>query len=119
MAQNYLSMCMIQRLKKKVVEIKILVINLIYRMFFEYAKWQHDIGHYKLVISCMIVTFAYVIQSTNEKYNQQNTYSIHSLCDDIIMTPSFASKVLCSLSNTITSHFSCKCHLQLKICCKL
>jgi len=35
-------------------EIKILLIDFIYLIFFEYATWQHDVGHYKLVISCMI-----------------------------------------------------------------
>jgi len=35
------------------VEIKKLVIKLIYVIFFEYAMWQHDIDHYKLVTSCM------------------------------------------------------------------
>jgi uncharacterized membrane protein len=50
------------------VEIIFLVINLIYLIFVEYTMWQHDIGHYKLVTSCMII--ACVIQSTNEKYNQ-------------------------------------------------
>jgi hypothetical protein len=52
---------------KKVVEIKVLRPCLI---FFEYAKWQHDIDHYKLVISCMIFVVAYVMRSTNEKFNQ-------------------------------------------------
>jgi len=52
------------------VEIKSLVINLIYLILFEYAMWQHDIGHYKLLTSCLIIAFACVIQSTNEKYNQ-------------------------------------------------
>jgi len=60
---------------KKVVEIKVLRPRL---MFFEYAKWQHDIGHYELVISCMIVAVAYVIWSTNEKYNQPK-YIFHQL----------------------------------------
>jgi hypothetical protein len=40
---------------KKIVEIKKLAINLIYLIFFEYAMWQHDIGQYILVTSCMIV----------------------------------------------------------------
>ncbi len=44
-----------------------------------------------------------------------NTYFIHCLCDDIIMTSSFAINVLCTLSNTTTSCFSYKCHLQLKL----
>jgi len=44
-----------------------------------------------------------------------NIYSIHYLCDDIIMTSTFVTNVACNLSNTITSHFSCKGHLQLKI----
>ncbi len=33
---------------KKKVEIKILVIILIYLILFEYVTWQHDIGHYKI-----------------------------------------------------------------------
>jgi hypothetical protein len=39
----------------EMVEIKNLAKNLIYLIFFEYSTWQHDIGHYKLVVSCMIV----------------------------------------------------------------
>jgi hypothetical protein len=58
------------------VEIKILVINLIYLIFTEYAIWQHDIGHYKLFTNCMIV--ACVIQSTKGKYNQFK-YIFHPL----------------------------------------
>ncbi len=50
------------------VEMMFLEINQIYLIFFEYATWQHDIGHYKLVTSCMIVGF--VIQSTKGKYSQ-------------------------------------------------
>jgi hypothetical protein len=58
------------------VEIKKLVIIFIYLMFVEYAMWQHDISHDKLVTSCMIVVC--VIQSTNEKYNQLK-YILHPL----------------------------------------
>jgi len=54
------------------IEIKKLVINLIYLVLFEYSMWQHDIDHYKLVISCMIFVVAYVMRSTNEKFNQPN-----------------------------------------------
>ncbi len=48
-----------------------------------------------------------------------NTYFIHCLCDNLIITSKFATNVACNLSNAITSHFSCKCHLRLKINCKL
>jgi hypothetical protein len=58
------------------VKIKKLVINFIYLVLFEYAMWQHDIDHYKLVTSCMIV--AWVIWLTNEKYNQFK-YILHPL----------------------------------------
>jgi hypothetical protein len=61
---------------KKLVEIKKFVKKLIYLIFFEHAAWQHDIGHYKLVTSCMIV--ACVIWSTNEKYSQLK-YILHPL----------------------------------------
>ncbi len=69
-----------------------------------------------IITSCMIV--ACVIQFTNEKYINSNTYFIHGLCDDIIMTLTFATNVLCNLCNTIISHFSCKYCLQLKFSCK-
>ncbi len=68
MAQNYLYMCMSKTFLKKMVEIKNLVINFIYLISIEDIMWQHDIGHYKLVTSCMIV--ACVIRSTKGKYNQ-------------------------------------------------
>jgi hypothetical protein len=58
---------------------------------------------------------ACVILSINEKYNQFKYTLHHCLCDYIIMTSSFATNVICNLSNAITSYFSCKCHLQLKI----
>jgi hypothetical protein len=48
-----------------------------------------------------------------------NTYFIHCLFDDIIITSSFVTNVLCNLSKTTTSHFSCKSRLHLKISCKL
>jgi hypothetical protein len=63
-------------LKTKWLKLKKLVKILIYLIFFEYAMWQHDIGHYKLVINCMIV--ACVIWSTNEKYSQLK-YILHPL----------------------------------------
>jgi len=66
---------------KKMVEIKSLVINLMYLIFLKYATWQYDIGHKKMIISCMIV--ACVIQSTNEKYNHFKYIFHHCLCDDI------------------------------------
>jgi hypothetical protein len=61
----------------------------------------------------MIVHVLYGQQMKN--IVNSNTYLIHYLCDDIIMTPSFATNVLCNMSNASTSHFSCKCCLQLKI----
>jgi hypothetical protein len=61
---------------KKMVEIKILVINLMYLIFFEYATRQYDIGHKKMIISCTIV--ACVIQSTTEKYDKFK-YIFHPL----------------------------------------
>ncbi len=48
-----------------------------------------------------------------------NTYFIHHLCDDIIMTSTFATNVACNLSNAIESHFSCKCCLRLKVSYKI
>jgi hypothetical protein len=58
------------------VDIKKLLMNLIYLIFFEYATWQHDIGHYKVVVICMIV--ACVIRLINEKYSQLK-YIFHPL----------------------------------------
>ncbi len=43
-----------------------------------------------------------------------NTYFIHCLCDDIIMTLAFALNVTCDLSNATISHFSCE--LKFKKC---
>jgi hypothetical protein len=40
---------------KKMVEIKKIGTQIIYLIFLEYATWQHEIGHCKLVTSCMIV----------------------------------------------------------------
>ncbi len=48
-----------------------------------------------------------------------NTYCIHCLYDNLIVTSNFATNVACNLSNAITSHFSCKCCLRLKINYKL
>ncbi len=81
------------------------------------ATWPN----YKLVINCKIITwYSHVLYSQQMKnIANWNTYSIHCLCDDIIVTSSFAVNVLCNLSNATTSHFSCKSRLQLKISCKL
>ncbi len=59
------------------VEIKILVIDLIYLIFIEYATWQHDIGHYKLITSCM----CYMV---NKKKIQSTQIHISSIGQVII-----------------------------------
>ncbi len=70
-----------------------------------------------LVISRMIVACAYGQWMKNTV--NSNICSNHCLCDEIIMTSTFMINVTHNLSNTTTSHFSCKCHLQLKISHKL
>jgi len=70
-----------------------------------------------LVISCMIVACAYY--QWMKIIVNSNIYSNHCLCDDIIMASTFVINVTHNLSNTTTSHFSCKSHLQLKINHKL
>jgi hypothetical protein len=74
-------------------------------------------GNMTLIISCMIVACAYGQWMKN--IVNSNIYFNHCLCDDIIMTSTFATNVTHNLFNTTISHFRCKCHLQLKLSHKL